>query len=66
MADKVFTSGICLPDGVLLSELRSVLITYLIANKDTWNDSRHQEPLWLAFKTEYPCVIDTEQNTDTR
>jgi len=66
MADKVFTSGICLPDGVLLEELRTVLVTYLVANKDAWKNTMHQEQLWRAFKTEYPCVIDTEQNTDTR
>jgi len=66
MADKVFKNGICLPDGVLLNELRKVLVSHLVANREAWKDTWYQTQLWQAFKTEYPCVIDTEQNTDTR
>lgn len=66
MADRVFRNGICLPDGVLLRELRGVLVTHLIANREAWKGTWYQTQLWQAFKTEYPCVIDTEQNTDTR
>lgn len=66
MADKVFRNGICLPDGVLLKELRGVLVAHLVANREAWKNTWYQTQLWQAFKTEYPCVIDTEQNTDTR
>lgn len=66
MADKVYSSGICLPDGIAIRELRTTLIEYLRNNREEWKNSWYQTQLWTAFKTKWPCTMDFEKNTDTR